>query len=139
MSKNKDIELGIENNSMLVLEGNFNYEKQIQDILEYFDFERVHETMTKLNWTWVSSDLKLEYIPEIEELKEHAKERLENAIKYKWSESGGFIATNSSGVLNLYFVVESTGFDITDLKDVKIHEKTLNKEKILKKIKKKNG
>lgn len=139
MSKNKDIEVSVENNSMLVLEGDFNYEQQIQNILEYFDFERVHETMVKLNWTWVSSDLKLEYIPEIEELKEHAKERLENAIKYKWSESGGFIATNTSGVLNLYFVVESTGFDITDLKDVKIYEKTLNKEKILKKIKKKNG
>lgn len=139
MSNNKDIEVSVENNSMLVLEGDFNYEQQIQDILEYFDFERVHETMIKLNWTWVSSDLKLEYIPEIEELKEHAKERLENAIKYKWSESGGFVATNTSGVLNLYFVVESTGFDITDLKDVKIYEKTLNKEKILKKIKKKNG
>lgn len=139
MSKNKDIEVSIENNSMLVLEGNFNYEKQIQDILEYFDFERVHETMIKLNWTWVNSDLKHEYIPEIEELKEHAKERLEKAIKYKWSESGGFIATNRSGVLNLYFVVESTVFDITDLKDVKIYEKTLNKEKILKKIKKKYG
>lgn len=139
MSKNKDIEVSIENDKMLVLEGNFNYEKQIQDILEYFDFERVHETMTKLNLTWVSSDLKLEYIPEIEELKEHAKECLEKAIKYKWSESGGFIATNTSGVLNLYFVVESTMNDFTDLKDVKIYENSLNKEKILNKIKKKNG
>ena len=139
MSKSKDIEIAIENDSMLVLEGNFNYEKQIQDILESFDFENVHETMIKLNWTWVTSDLKREYIPEIEELKNHSKECLEKAIKYKWSESGGFIATNTSGVLNLYFVVESTGFDITDLKDVKIYEKSLNKEKILKKIKKKNG
>ena len=139
MSKSKDIEIAIENDSMLVLEGNFNYEKQIQDILENFDFENVHETMIKLNWTWVTSDLKHEYIPEIEELKNHSKECLEKAIKYKWSESGGFIATNTSGVLNLYFVVESTGFDITDLKDVKIYEKSLNKEKILKKIKKKNG
>lgn len=138
MSK-KDIELVIENDSMLVLEGNFNYEKQIQDILENFDFENVHETMIKLNWTWVTSDLKHEYIPEIKELKEHAKKRLEKAIKYKWSESGGFIATNTSGVLNLYFVIESTMNDYTDLKNIKIYEKSLNKEKVLKKIKKKNG
>lgn len=137
--KNKEIEIEIENDKMLVLTGNFDYENQIQNILEDFDFENVHETMTKLKWTWVSSDLKYEHIPEIEELKKHAKERLEKAIEYKWSESGGFIATNTSGVLNLYFVVESTMNDFTDLKDVKIYEKSLNKEKILNKIKKKNG
>ena len=119
-----------------VLEGDFDYETQIENILESFDFERVKKAMTALNWKYCTSDLK-EYFPNIQELKETAKECLEHAIKCNFSETGGFLATHEFGVLNLYFVVEETLFDTSDLKNVKIYKKHLNKEKILKKIKKK--
>lgn len=135
----KEIKLGLEtsegSDTLLVLEGDFNYKKQIEDILENFDFEHVRESMVALDWKWVTSNLKFEYIPDIQELKETAKHCLEGAIKSTFSETGGFLAVNSSGVLNLYFVLEETMNEFSDLKSVKIYEKSLNKEKILKKLK----
>lgn len=127
-----------ESSKLLVLEGNFNYKEQIKNILEEFDFERVKKAMKALNWKYWTSDFK-EYIPDIQELKNTAQRCLEHAIKHQLSETGGFLAVHSGGVLNLYFVIEDTMFEASDLKDVKIYEKPLNKEKILKKIKKKNG
>lgn len=125
-----------ESSKLLVLEGNFNYEQQIKNILEEFDFGRVQKAMKALNWKYCTSDFK-EYFPNIQELKKTAKECLEHAIKCNFSETGGFLATHEFGVLNLYFVLEETFFETSDLKNVKIYEKSLNKEKILKKIKKK--
>ena len=138
----KEIKLGLDTSedseTLLVLEGDFNYEIQIENILETFDFKHVKKAMKALNWKWVTSDLKTEYFPDIQELKETAKLCLEHAIKSTFSETGGFLAANCSGVLNLYFVLEETMNEFSDLKNVTIHEKHLNKEKILKKINKKN-
>ena len=125
-----------ESSKLLVLEGNFNYKQQIKNILEEFDFGRVKKAMKALNWKYCTSDFK-EYFPDIQELKKTAKKCLERTIKCNFSETGGFLATHEFGVLNLYFVLEETMFDTSDLKNVKIFEKSLNKEKILKKIKKK--
>ena len=75
----------------------------INEVIAHFDFERVKQTMDALNWTWCGS----EETPTIQELKEAAQERLNNAIdgvlskKAKdlhhdvgWqSSSGGFKAT----------------------------------------------
>lgn len=137
----KEIKLGLDtsenSDTLLVLEGDFNYKKQIKDILENFDFEHVRKSMVALDWKWVTSDLKTEYFPDIQELKVTAKLCLEHAIESTFSETGGFLAANCSGVLNLYFVLEETMNEFSDLKNVKIYEKPLNKEKILKKIKKK--
>ncbi len=131
------IEVAVDKEKLYVLEGDFDYETQIENILESFDFERVKKAMKALNWKYRTSDFK-EYIPDIQELKKTAKECLEHAIKCNFSETGGFLATHEFGVLNLYFVLEETFFETSDLKNVTIYEKHLNKEKILKKIKKKN-
>lgn len=128
------IEVAVDKEKLYVLEGDFDYETQIENILESFDFERVKKAMKALNWKYRTSDFK-EYIPDIQELKKTAKECLEHAIKCNFSETGGFLATHEFGVLNLYFVLEETMHDFYDLKDVKIFEKPLNKEKILKKLK----
>ena len=137
----KEIKLSLDtsddSNTLLVLEGDFNYKKQIKDILDEFDFKRVHESMIKLNWKWVTSDLKSEYFPDIQELKNTAQHCLERAVKCQFSETGGFLAAHCGGVLNLYFVLEETMNDFSNLKNIEIYEKSLNKEKILKKIKKK--
>ena len=124
-----------ESSKLLVLKGNFNYKKQIKKILEEFDFKRVHDSMVALDWRYTDYDENKSYIPDIQELKNTAKFCLEHAVKYQLSETGGFLAVHSGGVLNLYFVLEETMHDFCDLKDVKIYEKPLNKEKILKKLK----
>ena len=124
-----------ESSKLLVLEGNFNYKQQIKDILEEFDFEHVHDAMVALDWHYTDYHENKLYIPDIQELKNTAQYCLEHAVKYQLSETGGFLAIHSGGVLNLYFVLEETMHDFYDLKDVKIYEKPLNKEKILKKIK----
>ena len=132
-----DIEYDSSNEStkLLVLEGNFNYKQQIKDILENFDFEHVHESMLALHWHYSDYLENKQYIPDIQELKNTAQHCLERAVKYQFSETGGFLAVHSGGVLNLYFVLEGTINDFYNLKDVKIYEKSLNKEKILKKLK----
>ncbi len=48
----------------------------INEVLAHFDFERVHETMKALDWTWYN-----EGVPSIKELKESAEERMYSAIK----------------------------------------------------------
>ena len=133
--KNKiEVAVSVDKEKLYVLEGDFDYETQIENILESFDFERVEKAMKALHWKYCTSDFK-EYIPDIQELKKTAQRCLEHAIKCNFSENGGFLATNFGGVLNLYFVLEETINDFYDLKDVKIYEKHLNKEKILKKLK----
>ena len=120
---------------LLVLEGNFNYKQQIKDILEEFDFEHLHDEMVALDWRYIDCVENKSYIPDIQELKNTAQHCLERAVKNQFSETGGFLATHSGGVLNLYFVLEGTINDFYNLKNVKIYEKPLNKEKILKKLK----
>ena len=124
-----------ESSKLLVLEGNFNYKEQIKNILEEFDFKHVHDSMVALDWRYTDYHKNKSYIPDIQELKNTAQHCLEHAVKYQLSETGGFLAVHSGGVLNLYFVLEETMHDFYDLKDVKIFEKSLNKEKILKKLK----
>lgn len=48
----------------------------INEILAWFDFEKVHKTMTALNWTWAG-----EGVPTIRSLKESAEQRLNDAIE----------------------------------------------------------
>ena len=124
-----------ESSKLLVLEGNFTYKEQIKNILEEFDFKHVHDSMVALDWHYTHYDENKSYIPDIQQLKNTAKHCFAHAVKYQLSETGGFLAVHSGGVLNLYFVLEETMFDTSDLKDIKIYEKPLNKEKILKKLK----
>jgi hypothetical protein len=48
----------------------------INEVLAHFDFEKVHETMTLLNWTWAG-----EGIPSIKQLKETADNLLNGAAE----------------------------------------------------------
>lgn len=76
-------------------------EDMINEIIAWFDFEKVQKTMSALNWEWAD-----EGIPNLKLLKESAYERLKDAIdlalspenKSKpdvgyFSHSGGFKAT----------------------------------------------
>ena len=66
----------------------------INEILDFFDFERVKKVMDHLNWEWAGSD----GVPEIYELRQHARKLMNTAvtecIKSKqedyFTECGGF-------------------------------------------------
>jgi hypothetical protein len=47
----------------------------VNEVLAHFDFDKVHQTMKALNWTWYGKG-----IPTLQELKESAEERMYNAI-----------------------------------------------------------
>ena len=52
--------------------------KYIDDIMDSFDFRRVHQTMEALNWKWVGSP---NGIPTIDELRNEAERLLRDAAK----------------------------------------------------------
>ena len=49
----------------------------VNEVLAHFNFEKVHKTMTALNWKWFDKAA----VPTIAELKESAEQRLYDAIK----------------------------------------------------------
>jgi len=69
----------------------------IDDIIDEFNFEKVHKAMTALNWRWVipandhASPLKLQ-VPNLVRLKEFARCRLIGSIKTGLCFSGGLKA-----------------------------------------------
>lgn len=86
-------------------------EQQIEEIMDWFDFRRVHTAMVALGWEWSSSD----GVPSEAELRSHARAYLrEVAVKGEASKtgfyktgSGGFMATRyESGELGLEFILE---------------------------------
>ena len=90
---------------MTSIPSNITREQQIEYIMTTFDFKRVHDAMTKLNWTWSGS----ESVPSIRELKVTARKCLEGlgGDCTGWS-TGGFGAfLDRYGYRALYFSVES--------------------------------
>jgi len=79
--------------------------KAVDNIMDWFDFERVHRTMKALRWEWVGAE---EKIPCQGEIRERARQLLTDAIISQTSVgSGGFQVTYIpvEGFLKLEFVV----------------------------------
>ena len=91
----------------------------INEVLAHFDFEKVHNVMKAINWTWAG-----EGVPSIKVLKEEAENHLNSAVEQAlspnntehhevgWiSASGGFKATawkhkdNTLARIQLEFIV----------------------------------
>lgn len=85
-------------------------QEQITKILDWFNFERVHKTMTFLDWKWFS--VTSFEVPGIPELREKAREML-NEAKVGSICTGGFRVTlYPSGELSLAFELDcSDGSD----------------------------
>jgi hypothetical protein len=96
-------------------------QRMVDDILENFNFQRCHNVMKHLKWSWA-----LTGVPSIEELKESSIERLERAIEYVktkevkdscYVSSGGIKATayknryNRIVMLHLEFVLTEWNSD----------------------------
>jgi predicted ThiF/HesA family dinucleotide-utilizing enzyme len=92
---------------------------RIEDIMDEFDFDKVHKVMDSLDWTWVGVEAG-DNIPSRAELRRSARRLLQQSVQTKSSiGSGGFRIEFDSGEengmpwvnLNLFFCVESTSYD----------------------------
>jgi hypothetical protein len=81
-------------------------DNQIEEILQEFNFYKVHHVMTTLDWVWSNEDGTLS-VPSVGRIKRMAKHLLiAVANRCACTKSGGFTARNDEGCLSLEFVVE---------------------------------
>jgi hypothetical protein len=86
-------------------------ESQINDLIDDFDFQRVHIAMTALDWQWQTTEGNGHAVPSIAKLKGMARHLLRESIKNKVVASGGFVAKyhpkvdNDSEYFSLQFVL----------------------------------
>ena len=98
----------------------------VEEVIENFDFEKVHEVMKILNWKWDGDNPgELPTIPTVEKMKEVVKDlfrsmedQIEIAKSSTWfdctstSSAGGFRATIDGDVYTLEFVLEEYETDL---------------------------
>lgn len=79
----------------------------IDEILDEFDFEKVHRVMVALDWQWYIQGEKTN--PSIADLRRTARSLLQHVVNNKniAAASGGFTAFMHYGVLGLRFEVSS--------------------------------
>ena len=77
-------------------------QEAIDEIMDWFDFERVHDVMSYLNWEWRDNG-----VSSIQEMKQTARKLLKEAIMEKViTATGGFYAEYGDSVgLKLSFVL----------------------------------
>lgn len=91
-----------------------NPERQIQVILDGFDFGQVHKAMVALDWKW-HMDAPIERVPSVADLKKESGRLLNKIVKSldkdgdtNWISTGGFKAGHDGyGNLTLAFEIES--------------------------------
>lgn len=87
----------------------------IDDIMDNFDFDKVHEAMTLLGWCWWNQETDSLDIPDIPRLRKGARRLMQDAMGSHmpsyWISSGGFHVdkTTEEGkvFLSLSFVLTS--------------------------------
>ena len=93
-------------------------EAMIDEIIDKFNFEKVHIAMTALDWKWKPTVSNTLAVPSISRLKEMARHLLREAINHKVVGSGGFEAKyvpkvdNDPEYLHLKFILcEADSYD----------------------------
>jgi hypothetical protein len=71
-------------------------QQHTDEVMDYFDFDRVHKVMKHLKWTWCDS---LDS-PTIPELRKHVRDQMKKVYDEKMYrvECGGFAVTYHQGV-----------------------------------------
>ena len=69
---------------------------QIDDVMDTFEFEDVHEWMTHTNWTWGHPDCGAQ-VPDNYQLRSLARSLLKEAAKSSFASTGGFTARSTEG------------------------------------------
>ena len=94
----------------------------IDEVMDNFDFEKVHLAMVALDWKWATVEGR---VPEIPELKKNARSILKDAIKSSVEKYNGDGVTCATGgfygyyndktqTLRLYFAVDQWGAYVDD-------------------------
>jgi hypothetical protein len=80
----------------------------INEILDEFEFEKVHRTMKALDWKWSGCD----GVPSIGDLRRQARELLQELLKhdYHLTGTGGLFAYRMADTVGLRF--EVTSYDV---------------------------
>ena len=70
-------------------------QEHMDEVMDYFDFEAVHKTMTFLKWKWHNSS----EVPTIADLRKHVREQMQRVYTDKCYgvSSGGFKTTYHHG------------------------------------------
>lgn len=71
---------------------------QIDDIMDSFEFEDVHNWMKHDDWGWSTGNGSEMEVPDLCEIKRHARQRLKEAAQTGFSSTGGFTAQRYEGV-----------------------------------------
>jgi hypothetical protein len=69
------------------------HELMIDEIIDKFNFERVHFVMTALDWQWLTTEGNGHAVPTLAKLKAMARHLLRESVADKQVGSGGFVAT----------------------------------------------
>jgi len=84
--------------------------KAIEEIMDNFDFEKVHNAMVFMNWTWSFNKT-----PTVDELKETAHHLLCEICEgdSEFIETGGFFIYifRKEHILRLLFIIESASYE----------------------------
>lgn len=77
----------------------------VDEVLDEFDFEKVHRTMKALEWTWHDTD----GVPTIGDLRRQARELLQDLLKHNHHcvGTGGLFAYRMADTVGLRFEVTS--------------------------------
>ena len=120
-----------------------NTDKHIKYILDSFDFDKVHNIMTILDWKWycksdnvVGTGL---YVPSINEMKRTVSGLLNDMCKPDvnygdYTATGGFKVTMRNDYLELEFILEECSSSVVNydepnyekMKKIKIRKKKIN-------------
>ena len=92
-------------------------QKQIDSIMDTFDFRKVSDTMEALNWTWYMDGE--DRVPEESEIRSHARNRMKELFHSAGSDSGGLSASLDEGTdedgpwlrVNLRFILTDSMTD----------------------------
>ena len=86
--------------------------RQVEEVLEAFDFDRVHQVMESLQWTWAN----LDRVPTRTELEEEARRLLEELDGRPGVHgSGGLRASlKEDGTLSLKFILCESWSDLAE-------------------------
>lgn len=84
----------------------------IDSFMDYMDFNKIHNTMKALNWSWVGTN----GVPEVWEIRQCFRQLFNEFIDRRLSaiQSGGFHIWREGGIIKAAFEVESWEVDLTE-------------------------
>lgn len=85
-------------------------QEQIDEIMDYFNFARVQKAMEATGWSWVKVDFPVSEA----DLRKEARRILLQVEEGMVIETGGFLARNCEGFLELRFCISEWKIDPED-------------------------